>query len=78
MNEKLLEPIKYYDTVGKATHQKNAEEYFDRLVTQSTINAEENRKTVKEYKAELEAVSVIEKKIKKKKTARVFLIILPV
>ena len=75
MNEKLLEPIKYYDTVGKATHQKNAEEYFDRLVTQSTINVEENRKTVKEYKTELEAVSVIEKKIKKKKTARVFLII---
>ena len=75
MNQRLLEPIKYYDTEGKATHRKNTEAYFDKLVASSGINLEENRKTVGEYKAEMDKISLLDKKISRNKTAKVFLII---
>ena len=38
MNERLLEPLKYYETEGRATHEQNANAYFDNLVSKSGIN----------------------------------------
>lgn len=78
MNEKLLEPLKYYENEGKATHERNTNEYFDRLVSKSGINVEENRSTVRKYNTENEALCKLEKKSGSLKGWRVFLIILTV
>ncbi len=78
MNEKLLEPLKYYETEGKATHEKNVNEYFDKLVSKSGINAEENRATVRKYNEENQALQKLEKKSSSLKGWRAFLIILTV
>ena len=75
MNERLLEPLKYYETEGKATHEKNVNEYFDDLVTKSGINVEENHATVKKYKKENDILTGMDKKLSRYKTAKVFLII---
>ena len=63
MNERLLEPLKYYEIEGKATHEKNVNEYFDDLVTKSGINVEENRATVKKYKKENDILTGMDKKL---------------
>ena len=52
MNERLLEPLKYYETEGRATHEQNVNAYFDNLVSKSGINVEANRTIVKEYNKE--------------------------
>ncbi len=75
MNQRLLEPLKYYETEGKATHEKNVNEYFDKLLDKSGVNAEENRRTVKEYKKENDILSGMDKKLSRYKVLRVFLII---
>ena len=78
MNQKLLEPLKYYEDEGRATHEKNVNEYFDRLVASSGINAEENRATAKKYYDENAIASKLDKKVKSLKAWRIFLIILSV
>ncbi|MBQ8162911.1 MAG: hypothetical protein IJZ93_00890 [Clostridia bacterium] len=75
MNEKLLEPLKYYETQGRATHERNITEHFDKLLAQSGVNVEANRSTVKAYNAENHTVTKIEGKISKYKVLKVFLII---
>ncbi|MBQ9704109.1 MAG: hypothetical protein IJV68_06155, partial [Clostridia bacterium] len=75
MNERLLEPLKYYETEGRATHEQNINAYFDNLVTKSGINVEANRTIVKEYNKENETISKIESKISKYKALRVLSII---
>lgn len=75
MNELLLEPLKYYERVGKQEHAKNAVDYFEDLLKQSKVDVEENRATVKAYKKEKAAAEHIRSKIRKKKALRVFLII---
>ena len=32
MDELLLEPLKYYEQVGREAHEKNTIEYFDNLL----------------------------------------------
>ena len=78
MNQKLLEPLKYYETEGRATHEKNANDYFDRLVARSGVNTEENRATVKKYYEESEALKRLQKKAGGLKAWRIILIILSV
>lgn len=78
MNQKLLEPLKYYETEGRATHEKNANDYFDRLVAKSGVNTEENRATVKKYYEESEALKRLQKKAGGLKAWRIILIILSV
>lgn len=78
MNQKLLEPLKYYEAEGRDTHEKNANEYFDKLVLKSGLSVEENRATVKKYYGENEALGKLEKKAKSLKAWRIFLIILSV
>ena len=52
MNERLLEPLKYYETEGKAKHEENVKSFLDGLIAKSGVNADENRATVKKYYAE--------------------------
>ena len=75
MNERLLEPLKYYETEGKAKHDANVNAYFDRLVKESAIDVEENRATVKEYNKENDKTNELKGKAKKYKILRVLLII---
>ena len=65
MEEKLLEPVKYYNEYLKDAHLKNIEELFDNLVKESNINVEENRETVKKYKDKINEIANFDKKLKK-------------
>ena len=71
----LLEPLKYYESVGKAAHEKNIAAHFDDLVEKSRLNVEENRATVKKYKAEQATVEKIRDKLSRKKALRVLVIL---
>ena len=65
MNDQLLEPLKYYESVGEHEHKSNTEGYFEELFTKSGVNADENRQTVKEYNAKKEAINDLNKQIKR-------------
>ena len=75
MNELLLEPLKYYEKIGKAQHQENTEAYFEKLLRESCVDREENRATVKAYQKEMTAVDAVGKKLRKYKFLRVLCII---
>lgn len=75
MNELLLEPLKYYEEVGESTHRKHATDFFQARLEKSKVNAEENRATVKKYKAETAIVKKLREKLSKKKGLRVLLIL---
>lgn len=75
MHEFLLEPLKYYERVGKQEHAKNTEEYFDKLLKESRVDAEQNRATVKAYNKAKAAAEKVRTKLRKKKVLRVFLIL---
>ena len=75
MTELFIEPLKYYNQEGKQTHQQNCEEHFQTLLEKSGVDADENRKTVQEYNAELEIIKNLSKILSKFKFLRVLLII---
>ena len=72
----LYEPLKYYDKVGKATHEDNCKQLFEKLTTQSGVNKQENKETVKEYKHQLSIIDKIGKTISRNKTFRILSLIL--
>ena len=74
MNELLLEPLKYYEKVGAAEHEKNLAEYVDSLVDKSGVDIAQNRATTKKYRTEKAAIAKLEKSRNGKKTLRGFLI----
>ena len=75
MDELLLEPLKYYEKVGREEHKQNTEDYFENLLKESGIDAEQNRETVKAYHKEKALANDANSVIRKRKTLRVFLII---
>ncbi len=75
MYEHLLEPLKFYKTIGKEQHSANIRDHFDTLLKTSGVNEEENRATVKKYKHELELLDGVKKKISRYKLFKVLLII---
>ena len=75
MNELLLEPLKYYDTVGKQAHEENTRQYFDDLLKKSGVDEEENRRTVKEYNEKVEEINGLSKILSRFKFFKVMLII---
>ena len=74
MNEMLIEPLKYYETQGSEEHAKNCAEYYDRLLQESGVNVDENRKTVEGYNAEQDKIKALDKEIAKFKVIRALLI----
>ena len=76
MRNKILEPLKFYEQTGKIEHDKNAREYFDSLVLASKINVEENRKSAADYRKQLHKAECVNKKIKKLRVLKGFLIFL--
>ena len=75
MNEHLLEPLRFYEKTGRTLHEENAKQFFDELLARSGVNAEQNRATVKAYKAEVARANTVSKRISKYKTLRVLLIL---
>ena len=75
MNEKLLEPLKYYESEGRDTHLRYANEHFDALLEKSGVDVNANRATVKEYNSENDKVNKTKARVTKFKTLRVLLII---
>ena len=78
MNERLLEPLKYYETEGKTKHAENVKAFLDGHIAKSGLNVEENRATVKKYYAEKSQANKLLKKSRWLKALRVILIILAV
>ena len=50
MDEKLMEPLKYYEEQGKEEHLENIKAHLDSLVTESGVDLEANRATVAKWK----------------------------
>jgi len=75
MNDRLLEPLKYYETEGKAKHEENVKAFLDGLIARSGLNVEENRATVKKYYTEKGTADKLSKKARRLKFLRVLLII---
>ena len=65
MHEHLLEPLKFYETIGKQLHVENINKRFDELLAASGVNADENRATVKAYEHEKTLLEGVKKKISK-------------
>ena len=78
MYEQLLEPLKYYNDVGKKQHEENTKEYFEALFNKSGVDAEENRRTAKEYRSELEKIKKTGKLLFWLRALQIFLIALAV
>ena len=49
MNSVIYNPLEEYESKLKDLHLKNVNEFFDKLVKQSGVNIEANRKTIKQY-----------------------------
>ena len=76
--ESIFEPLEYYTDYAKTAHNTHIEEYFEKLVCQSKINVEENRKTAKEYRDKKAEIALLEKKLKKAKLLRTLTLVLAI
>lgn len=77
-DESILEPMKMYSTQFKEAHNQNTIDYFDKLVLQSGIDVEEQRATVKRYKAEELEAENARKLVRRARALKSFLVILTV
>ncbi len=75
MNSVIFNPLEEYKTRLSALHKKNTAEFFERLVRQSGINIEENRKTVNEYYLYKENTKKLRRKLNLLRVLRVILCI---
>ncbi len=76
MEDALLEPLKGYQSIYKEEHLKNVNAYFDELVKKGNVDIAANKKTVADYKAKLLQIDNIKKLISRKRTLKIFLILL--
>lgn len=76
MDERLLEPLNFYNSNLRNTHYQNVSDFFDELVTKSKVDVELNRRTVKKYKEKMEEISKLKDKIGNYGFAKVALIII--
>lgn len=75
MDDKVLEPVKYYERQGKQEHLDNINAHFDALVETSGVDIEANRQTVEKWKSEQEVIASLSKVLKKFKIFRILLIV---
>ena len=73
MNDNLLEPLKYYESVGEKEHAENVKSHFAKLLGKSKVDADENRKTVKRHEELTEEIGNLSKEISKFKRLRTLL-----
>ncbi|MDE6790720.1 MAG: hypothetical protein K2J61_03255 [Clostridia bacterium] len=77
-DDRLLEPVKAYNEFYEREFDANARDYFNDLVEKSGIDVEQNRDTVKKYRAATTMANETARKLSKRKTLRGFLIALTV
>ncbi len=75
-DDRLLEPLEAYKQSYKQEFERNAEAYFDDLVSKSGISLDDNRATVASYDAKMKQVAQLDKRLSRNKGARGFLIFL--
>ncbi|MDE6676245.1 MAG: hypothetical protein K2K12_00840, partial [Clostridia bacterium] len=78
MDDILLDPLNAYKTCYREKFKENAENYFQKLVDESGMDAEENRATVKKYRQKTAEAQKHRAKSSRSKTLRalcIFLII---
>ncbi len=74
MDDKLLEPLKYYEGQGRQEHRDNIEAHLNGLVEKSGVNIEENRLTMDKWKVEQQKIADLSKEMRKFKRWRGWLI----
>ncbi len=62
MSDLLYEPLKYYESEGKAKHSANVEAYFEELRKRSGVDIEQNKKTVGQYREKLKVIEKLRSK----------------
>lgn len=77
-DELIDEPIDLYNNQLKEAHKNNVSKFFEDLVKKSGVKEEENVATVKEIRKKEASISDFDKKLKKQKNLRGFLIFLVV
>lgn len=74
MKNLIIEPLKFYDAFGREQIVREAEQVFDGLVKSSSVDVTENRKTAAEYRKLAAIAEGTNKKIKRLKVLKGFLI----
>lgn len=75
MDQIIFNPLEDYEKTIKAAHEANTEAFFQALESRSGVNIEENRATVKKYKAQQEKANQMKKKAGRWKALRILSII---
>ena len=75
MNSIIYNPLEEYENKFKALHLENTNRFFEKLVQQSGVNIEENRKTVQEYNTYNENLKKLKRKRNWLRVLRVLLIL---
>lgn len=75
MDDRLLEPLKYYETQGRQEHHDNVEAYFNDLSQKSGVDIDANKETMNKWRAEQERIKDLAKALRKFKIFRVLLIV---
>ncbi len=74
----LLEPLSAYKNHYEQAFRENCNRYFDGLAEQSGVNAEENRRTVSAYQAEMRKAARLGERLSRYRGLKGFLIFLMV
>ena len=74
MDDKVLEPLKYYDRQGEQEHSDNITSYLQSLVDKSGVDIDANHQTMEAWKREQETIASLSKVLRKFKRLRGLLI----
>ena len=74
MDDRLLEPLKFYEEQGKQEHHDNVESHFNNLVEVSKVDVDANRETMLKWKEEQKKIAELSKLLSKFKAFRGLLI----
>ncbi len=75
MNSVIYNPLEEYDNKFQKIHLESTNTFFEKLVKQSGVDIEENRKTVKKYNEFRENLAKLKRKRNLLRVLRVFMII---
>ena len=75
MDYMIYNPLEEYDSKFKSLHSDNTGKFFDELVLRSGVNADENRKTVREYNECGNSLRKLKKKLNLWRFLRVLMIL---
>lgn len=74
MDDRLLDPSKFYNDQGKEEHRRNVEEHLEALVKKSAVDTEQNRLTMEKLKKKQAELSSLAKALSGFKVLRALLI----